>query len=246
MKDSETSSRAPGLFSATRWSVVLSARDGGTQASAKAMDTLCRTYWYPLYAFARRQGRSPQDAQDLTQEFFSRLIEKDYLQAVVQERGRFRSFLLMALKRFLAKEWDREHAQKRGGGQAFIVLDTQWAERRYIGEGSEHLPPDRIYERRWALTLLEQAMVHLGNEYAVAGESVRFDQLKGWLAANRGEIPYEQVAAELGVSEGAARVAVHRMRQRFRELFREEVAATVSTEEEVEDEMGYVRWVLTG
>ena len=210
------------------------------------MDALCQAYWYPLYAFVRRQGRSPQDAQDLTQEFFSRLLEKDYLRAVVQEKGRFRSFLLMALKRFLAKEWDREHAQKRGGGRTVIVLDTELAERRYIGEGSEHLPPDRVYERRWALTLLEQALVRLRGEYAAADEAARFDQLKGWLAASRGEIPYDQVAAVLGSSEGAARVAVHRLRKRFRELFGEEVGATVSTADEVEDEMRYVRRVLAG
>ena len=210
------------------------------------MDALCQAYWYPLYAFVRRQGLSPQDAQDLTQEFFSRLLEKEYLRAVVQEKGRFRSFLLMALKRFLAKEWDREHAQKRGGGRTAIVLDTELAERRYIGEGSEHLPPDRVYERRWALTLLEQALVRLRGEYAAAGDAARFDQLKGWLAASRGEIPYDQVAAVLGASEGAARVAVHRLRQRFRELFREEVGATVSTADEVEDEMRYVRRVLAG
>lgn len=246
MENSGTSTHAPDLFSPTRWSVVLSARDGGTQESAGAMDTLCRTYWYPLYAFARRQGRSPQDAQDLTQEFFFRLLEKDYLRAVVREKGRFRTFLLMALKRFLAKEWDREHAQKRGGGQTAMVFDTEQAERRYVGEGSDHLPPDRIYERRWALALLEQTLVRLQNDYEASGDSTRFDQLKGWLAADRGEIPYDQVAVVLGSSEGAARVAVHRLRKRFRELFREEVAATVSTADEIEDEMRYVRRVLAG
>lgn len=140
-----TSTNAPRLFPATHWSVVLAARGGDDTDSMRALETLCRAYWYPLYAYLRRQGHSPHDAQDLTQGFFARLLEKHYLDAVDRDKGRFRSFLLMALKRFLAKEWERDHAQKRGGGQVALSLDTELAERRYQGEGAEHLAPDRMY-----------------------------------------------------------------------------------------------------
>lgn len=245
MKDSGTSIRAPNLFPHTRWSVVLAARQGGAGESAGALEALCQNYWYPLYAFARQQGHSTHDAQDLTQGFFALLLEKDYLKAVVREKGRFRSFLLVAFKRFLAREWDRDHAQKRGGGRAAIVLDTEFAERRYLGEGTVGLPPDHIYERRWAITLLERGMARLRGEFDTAGRPSDFDRLKGWLTASRGEIAYAQVAAALGVSEGAARVAVHRMRKRFREIFREEIARTVATDAEVEDEVRHLLRALT-
>ena len=215
MTTGPTSTNAPRLFPATHWSVVLAARGGDEAESLRALETLCRAYWYPLYAWLRRQGRSPQDAQDLTQGFFARLLEKRYLDAVDREKGRFRSFLLMALKRFLAKEWERDRAQKRGGGQADLSLDTEMAERRYQGEGSEHLAPDRAYERRWALTLLEQALAALRRDYQALGREAELDCLKGYLTADRGEIPYAEVAGRLGTTEAAARVAVHRMRRRF-------------------------------
>jgi DNA-directed RNA polymerase specialized sigma24 family protein len=234
------------VFPNTRWSVVLAAQNGAVEGSAGALETLCQSYWYPLYAFARQQGRSTQDAQDLTQGFFALLLEKDYLKAVVREKGRFRSFLLVAFKRYLSKEWDRDHAQKRGGGCAAIVLDTEFAERRYLGEGAVGLPPDRIYEHRWALTLLDRAMARLRGEFDATGHTTDFEPLKGWLTASRGEISYTQVAAVLGVSEGAARVAVHRMRKRFREIFREEIAATVATAGEVEDEVRHLLSALAG
>jgi DNA-directed RNA polymerase specialized sigma24 family protein len=246
MNSSGTSIPAPNAFPHTRWSVVLAARNGEASESAAALESLCQSYWYPLYAYARRQGRSPQDAQDLTQGFFALLLEKAYLNAVAREKGRFRSFLLVAFKRFLAKEWDRDHAQKRGCGRAAIVLDTEFAERRYLGEGTVGLPPDRLYEHRWALTLLERGLARLRGEYNGAGRAAEFELLKGWLAASRGEIPYAQVAAALGVSEGAARVAVHRLRKRFREIFRAEIAATVATGEEVDDEVRYLLGVLSG
>jgi RNA polymerase sigma-70 factor (ECF subfamily) len=245
MSDSMSSTNAPKLFPATHWSVVLAARAGNDSDSLRALEALCRAYWYPLYAYLRRQGRSPHDAQDLTQGFFARLLEKHYLDAADQEKGRFRSFLLMALKRYLAKEWERERAQKRGGGQTALSLNTEMAERRYQGEGAEHLPPDRAYERRWALTLLDQALAALRQDYQALGREAEFECLKGYLTAERGEIPYAEVAERLGMTEGTARAAVHRMRSRFRALFRAEISRTVAGPEEVEDEVRHLRRALT-
>jgi len=240
-----SSTNAPRLFPATHWSVVLAARGGDEAASLRALEALCRAYWYPLYGFARRQGQSPHDAQDLTQGFFARLLEKHYLDAADRDKGRFRSFLLMAFKRFLAKEWERDRAQKRGGGQAALSLDTELAERRYQGEGAGHLAPDRAYERRWALTLLDQALAALRQDYQALGREAEFECLKGYLPAERGEIPYAEVAGRLEMTEGTARAAVHRMRSRFRALFRAEIARTVAAPEEVEDEVKHLRRALT-
>ncbi len=231
-------------FVATRWSMVLKARDKASPDSAAALEALCRTYWQPLYAFVRRQGRSSHDAQDLTQGFFARLLEKDYLQAAAREKGRFRTFLRVALKRFLANEWDRARTLKRGGGTFFISRDASTGEERYLSELSDTLSPDRIYEQRWAMALLEQALAHLRAEYA--GREAEFEHLKGVLTADRGAIAYSEIAAALGTTEGAARVAVHRLRKRFRNLFREAVADTVSGPEEVEDELRYLAGVLSG
>jgi len=244
MPDSAQTGAAPSLFLTTHWSVVLAAKDKSSPESAAALEVLCRAYWYPLYAFVRRQGHSPSDAQDLTQEFFARLLAKEYLRAVDREKGRFRTFLRVALRRFLANEWDRARRLKRGGGHTPLPLDTTAAEHRYQGEGDETLPPDRLYERRWARTLLEEALGRLRAEYAAAGKTVEFDQLKGALTAERGSIAYRDLAAALDLSEGAARVAVHRLRKRFREAFRATVAETVSTPEEVEDELRYLVGLL--
>ncbi len=233
-------------FVTTHWSVVLSARQKNSPQSAAALETLCRTYWYPLYAYVRRQGHSPPDAQDLTQEFFARLLEKDYLKAAAREKGRFRTFLIVALKRFLANEWDRAHAQKRGGGQPILSLDTELAEQRYRIEPVEGATAERIFERRWALTLLDRTMAHLREEFTAAGKAAEFDRLKTCLTAERGEISYAELGAASGLSEGAARVAVHRLRKRFREVFREEIAHTVSSAEEIEEEVRYLMSVLAG
>ncbi len=235
-----------GIFATTHWSVVLSARDPSAPDSTAALETLCRTYWYPLYAFVRRQGQSPPDAQDLTQEFFARLLQKDYLRAAAREKGRFRTFLIVALKRFMANEWDRAHALKRGGGQAQVSLDTSLAETRYQLEPPAVAGADQVYERRWALTLLDHAMARLRREYAQRGSTAEFEQLKSVLTADRGDIAYPTIAANLGLSEGAARVAVHRLRKRFREVFREEIAQTVSTPDEVEDEVRHLVAALAG
>jgi DNA-directed RNA polymerase specialized sigma24 family protein len=233
-------------FVTTRWSVVLSARDKNSARSAAALETLCRTYWYPLYAFVRRQGHSPHDAQDLTQEFFARLLQKNYLEAVAREKGRFRSFLLVALKRFLANEWDKSRAQKRGGARSQLPLDTNLAEQRYAGEAHEALSADLIYERRWALTILDRAMTRLHQAYTAQGKEKEFDLLKPCLTADRGEIPYARLAAALHASDGAARLAVHRLRKRFRELFREEISRTVAGPEEIQDEVRHLLKALAG
>ena len=240
---SEVSQARP-VFVTTHWSVVLSARKKDSPQSAAALETLCRTYWYPLYAYVRRQGHSPPDAQDQTQEFFARLLQKDYLKAAAREKGRFRTFLIVALKRFLANEWDRVRAQKRGGGRPLLSLDTELAEQRYRIEPAESATAERVFERRWALTLLDQTMKRLRGEFAATGRAREFDRLKACLTAERGEISYAEIAGALGLSEGTARVAVHRLRKRFREVFREEIAHTVSSAEEIEEEVRYLMGVL--
>jgi RNA polymerase sigma factor (sigma-70 family) len=247
MNGSETTDASPtrqGRFVTTHWSVVLQARDKASAGSQEALETLCQTYWYPGYAFIRSQGHRPEDAQDLTQEFFARLLSKDFLQAARPEKGRFRTFLRVALKRFLANEWDRVRAQKRGGGAAHVSFDTSLAEERLQSEQSIALAPDQIYDRRWALALLDEAMTRLEREYATANKDADVRHLKPHLLAVHGSIPYAEIAAALQTSEGAARVAVHRFRKRFRELFREAVADTVGEADEVEGEIRYVLEIL--
>jgi len=244
VSDSAPSAEGRSLFVTTHWSVVLAAKDKSSPDCAAALEALCRAYWYPLYAFVRRQGHPPCDAQDLTQEFFARLLAKDYLAAAAREKGRFRTFLRVALKRFLANEWDRARRLKRGGGHTPRSLDSATAEERYQAERGGGLPPDRLYERRWAMTLLEQALGRLRAEHTAAGKAAEFERLKAVLMAERGAIQYGVLAAALGLNEGAARVAVHRLRKRFRELFRAAVADTVSGPGEVEGELRYLVGVL--
>jgi RNA polymerase sigma-70 factor (ECF subfamily) len=228
------------LFLTTRWSVVVSAQGKGSGDASAALEALCHAYWYPLYAYVRRLGRSAHDAQDLTQEFFARLLEKEYLRAADRAKGRFRTFLLVALKRFLANEWDRQRAQKRGGGSVAVPIDTVFAESRYAAEPAPTQPVDREYEQRWAMTLLEQAMARLRAEYEHAGRTAEFEQLKEYLTAERGAIPYPAIAAALSLAESGARGAVHRLRKRFRELFRAQIADTVSDPAGVDDEVRHV------
>src|SRR5436190_3040522 len=213
-------------FTATHWSVVLSAQGSSTPA-AEALEKLCRTYWHPLYVYVRRQGHSPHDAQDLTQEFFARLIEKNYLGDVDREKGRFRSFLLASLKHFLANEWDKAKAVKRGGDQSFVSLNSESAETRYSLEPADTLSADKIFERRWALTLLEQVLARLREEYSDTGKTALFDRLKDCLTGDRSSLPYAELGSKAGMSEGAVKVAVHRLRRRYRDLLREEIANTV-------------------
>ena len=212
---------------------------GETQApkAGAALDQLCRTYWYPLYAYVRRRGHNPEDAQDLTQEFFARLLEKKYLKLAAQERGRFRSFLLKSLQHFLINEWVRGTAQKRGGGQQIVPLDDQTAERAYQRESAPDLAPESLYDKRWAMAVLERAMERLGESYAAGGKRELFEQLKGLLLTEASADAYQEAAPRLNMSEGALKVALHRMRHRFREVIREEISQTVATPAEVDEEL---------
>ncbi|MBM4081881.1 MAG: sigma-70 family RNA polymerase sigma factor [Planctomycetes bacterium] len=235
-----------GQFATTRWTIVLTAGRSDTPQAQAALGKLCQTYWYPLYAYVRRQGHSREDAQDLTQEFFAKLIAKHYLGDVDRSKGKFRSFLLASLKHFLANEWDKSRAQKRGGGHTLVALDTQTAENRYRLEPVDTMTADRIYERRWALTLLDEVLKRLREEYAADGKAKLFDQLKVTLTGERSAIPYAQVGTQLGMSEGAVKVAAHRLRQRYREALRAEIAETVASPGEVEGELRHLFAVLSG
>jgi RNA polymerase sigma-70 factor (ECF subfamily) len=235
---STQSSDAPrDVFATTHWTVVLAAGRRSTPQADQALEELCRTYWYPLYAFVRRQGHSKEDAEDLTQAFFARFLEKNYLEGLRSEKGRFRAFLLASLKHFLANEWDRASRQKRGGGTTPLSLDWQSADSRYQIDPADVLSPDKLYDRAWAVTLLERVIIRLGDENAAEGRSKLFEQLKPFLMVGRSAIPYAQAAAALDLAEGAVRVAVHRLRRRYRELLREEIAQTLSDPAQVEEEM---------
>jgi RNA polymerase sigma-70 factor (ECF subfamily) len=249
MQDSQASSLGQSRherFVTTHWSLVLAARHGDSKSARAALEKLCNTYWYPLYAFVRRSGQSPHDAEDSVQGFFAVCLEKNYLDAADKEKGRFRSFLLIALKRFLAKEHDKSQARKRGGGEKPIALEGLTAEQRYALEPAEQLSADKLFERRWALTLLEKVLSRLREEQAAAGKLEAFGQLKEFLLAGGRGTPYAELAARLGMSEGAVKVAVHRLRQRYRELLEEEIANTVASQEEVEEERRYLLAVLSG
>ena len=227
-------------FATTHWTVVLSASRNETTRGREALGALCKTYWYPLYAFVRRQGYSPHDAQDLTQGFFEKLLESESLASVSPEKGKFRTFLLVALKRFLANEWHRAHSQKRGGGSIRVPLQGHTAETRYIAEPVEELTAERLYERRWALTLLEHVLERLQGEFSEVGHGAHFEKLKPYLMADKSSIPYAEAGAALGMSESAVKVAVYRLRRRFRELFREEVAHTVAEPEDLDEEIRHL------
>lgn len=227
-------------FVTTRWTIVLTAGHSDSTQAHVALEKLCQTYWYPLYAYVRRQGHSPEDAQDLTQAFFAKLIAKHYLGDVDRSKGKFRSFLLASLKHFLANEWDKTRAQKRGGSHPFIALDAQTAESRYHLEPVDTMTADKIYERRWALTLLDEVLKRLREKYAAEGKGKLFDQLKVTLTGERSTIPYAEIGTQLGMTEGAVKVAVHRLRQRYRETLRAEIAETVASPGEVEEELRHL------
>ncbi|HLX71004.1 MAG TPA: RNA polymerase sigma factor [Verrucomicrobiae bacterium] len=225
-------------FTPTHWSVVIAAAGHTGSAGARdALEKLCRNYWVPIYAFVRRQGHSPHDAQDLTQEFFARLLEKNYLADADRAKGRFRSFLLASLKHFLANEWDKANAQKRGGGRVLISIDADAVETSFGAELAHELTAEKIFERRWALALLDQVLRRLREEYTRDGKQKQFEQLKQTLTEASRSVPYAEIATRLGTSEGAVRVAVHRLRQRYRELLRAEIADTVASPAEIEDEI---------
>jgi RNA polymerase sigma-70 factor (ECF subfamily) len=233
-------------FSTTHWSVVLAAGRPDAGVSGQALETLCRTYWFPLYGFIRRKGYAPEDAQDLTQEFFARFLEKEYFRRADPQRGRFRSFLLTSLQHFLIHEWHRARAQKRGGGRPLLAWEELSAEGRYQGEALSKLEPDQGFDRRWATTLFQRAVSRLQEESAAAGKGEQFKELKCFLAAEAVPGEYVGVAERLGLTPGAVGVAVHRLRQRYRELVREEIAHTVASPSEVEDEMRYLIGLISG
>ena len=226
-------------FATTRWSVVLSAGGDGSQAR-DALETLCQTYWYPLYVFVRRSGFGADDAQDLTQEFLARLIARGDLGGVDRAKGKFRSFLLASMKHFLSNARDKARALKRGGGAVFVPLDAASAEERYVLEPAHAMTADRVYERRWALTLLDRVLGKLRGEYASRGKEPLFEALKDALAGEKAAGGYAGIAEKLGVTEGTVKVAVHRLRRRYRDLLRSEISETVSSDAEVDEELRHL------
>jgi RNA polymerase sigma-70 factor (ECF subfamily) len=224
------------MFATTRWSLVVAAQHRSQPEAGQALAELCRLYWYPLYGYIRSRGHGHDEAQDLTQEFFARLLEKDGLAAVDQNKGRFRSFLLAACQHFLANQHDHDRAQKRGGGRQSVSIDFRDADGRYGHEPAHGETPERLFERRWALALLERVLARLRGEYEAAGRGRLFHCLKARLTGDRA-VPHAQAAAELGVTEGAIKVAVHRLRQRYRELLRDEIGQTVDDPGQVEEEI---------
>src|SRR5882762_9200845 len=221
-------------FTTTHWSVVLAATREPSPEATEALAELCQTYWYPLYAYVRRKGYEVADAQDLTQGFFARVLEKNYMGAVDRRKGKFRSFLLASLEHFLAKEWTRAHRLKRGGGCAIIPLDSSDTEHRYHLEPADDWTAERIYERRWALTVLEQAMFALEREYSTAGKQRLFEELRPFISGEDEDVSYGDLASRLQMGEGAVRMAVHRLRQRYGEAVRNEIARLVRDPEEIE------------
>ncbi len=236
--------RASPVLAITHWSVVLAAGQSASKAAENALEELCRMYWYPLYAYLRRKGYSEHDAQDLTQGFFEHLIERRTIESVGREKGKFRSFLLSCLNYFLAHERERAGAQKRGGGRELISLNGEEAEQRYRLEPRDERSPERIFEHRWAMTLLDQVLAQLAREFQETGRENLFQKVRPFLVEGKGNGPYRQAADEIGMSEEAFKKAVQRMRRRYSELFRSEIAHTVATKEEVDEELRYLCGVL--
>jgi DNA-directed RNA polymerase specialized sigma24 family protein len=229
-----------GRFATTHWSVVLSASRPESAHYHQALESLCRTYWFPLYAYLRRHGYDTHQAEDHTQAFLANLLAKRGLRLVEPKRGKFRSFLLAALKHFLANERARAGAQKRGGGRRVLSLDYRNAETQYALEPRDELSPEKLFERSWALTVLDRAMARLQAEAAASKKQPQFDRLKACLTAGKNAVAYHQIAAELKMTEGAVKVAVHRLRRRYRELLREEIAQTVATEDQIDEEIRHL------
>lgn len=253
MSTSSPAARAPApsgagrsrtVFAATRWSIVVRAGRNDTPRARRALATLCQAYWYPLYAQVRRRGYSAHDAQDLTQAFFARLLEHGTLAAADPQRGRFRSFLLGSLKHFMVDEWSRARALKRGGGREIVSLDLAAAEMRLGAEPADRGSPDKAFDRQWALALLDTVLHRLEAEYDRAARSELFAVLKPTLAGPRESQPYAELATRLGLNEGAVKVAVHRLRKRYRELLQEEIADTVASPADEMDELHHLFRVL--
>jgi RNA polymerase sigma factor (sigma-70 family) len=232
-------------FVTTHWSVVLTAAHSDTTQACDALAKLCQTYWHPLYTYVRRRGYSPEDAEDLTQGFFAALLERKAVATVSPDKGRFRSFLLASLNHFLSDEWDKARAQKRGGGKV-ISFDTQTAESWLDQVPSQNLTPEKAFELRWAITLLEQVYRKLEEEHRQQGKAELFEALRNTLAGPGNSAPYAELGRRLGLNEGAVKVAVHRLRQRYRALLRETIAETVATEAEVEEELRFLLRTVAG
>jgi RNA polymerase sigma-70 factor (ECF subfamily) len=226
-----------GRFATTHWSVILAAADSSSPQHERALSTLCHAYWFPLYAYLRRHGYDPHQAEDYTQGFFAAILERQGLRRADPKYGKFRSFLLASLKNFLSDEWDRARARKRGGDKKTLSLDLDAAESRYAREPARRLSPEKLFERSWALTVLKQAMDRLKAESTTPDKQRLFDRLKVYISAETDAAAYRQVAAELDMTEGAVKVAVHRLRRRYRELVRDEIAQTVTTEAQVDEEI---------
>ncbi len=239
-----TPSRGPHEFPHTRWSVVLAARQNALPQSAAALEAICQAYWYPVYAYIRHCGHSPHDAQDLAQEFFARLLEKRWLDSADREKGKLRTFLIVAVNRFMANEWRKASAQKRGAHLAHLPMDTAFAESRYAADTSAGLPAEGLFEQQWALTLIDLTVRRLRAEFEGAGKARDFEVLKPCLMADHGSISYSSIGAELGVSEGTAKVAVHRLRKRFRAIYREEIAQTLSEGADLDEELRHLARAL--
>ncbi len=239
------SDRERGQFRTTHWSVVLCAKKWDSPESEQAIATLCETYWYPLYAFVRRTGYSPESAEDLTQGFFARFLEKRLWETVDQRRGRFRSFLLVAVKNFLADEHDKSVALKRGAGRPLVSLDAQRAEERYRLEPAHDLRPEKLFERRWALSLLSTVFDRLGKDYDRAGKGELFRVIQAFLAPGFDQADFQSATERLQMKDGALRMAIHRLRRRYGQLLQEEIAHTVAHESDVEDEIRHLRVTLS-
>ena len=233
----------PSQFPTTQWSLVVAAGDPQRAEARSALVSLCENYWYPLYAYVRRRGYPPDQAQDLTQAFFTRVLEGRYLGRAEPEKGRFRAFLLTSMKFFLADEADRDRAQKRGGGNV-LSLEISSGEARYQREPAHEDTPERIYEQRWALSVLDRVLERLRNEFVSHGRPEHFERLKVFLLG-QSDTPYAALAREMNTSEGALKVAIHRLRKRYRDLFRQEIAETVSDPAEVESELRFLAAALT-
>jgi RNA polymerase sigma-70 factor (ECF subfamily) len=232
------SSAAPGgVFATTQWTVVLAAGNRSTPQSDSALEQLCRTYWFPLYAYVRRRGHTKEDAEDLTQAFFARFLAKNYLEGLNAERGRFRAFLLASLKNFLANEWHKSQRQKRGGGEKPLSLDWQSADTKFQVAATDEPSPDKAFDREWALALLAKVIKRLQAECETEGRGKQFAELKIFLTAGKGELSHADAAEKLGLDETAMLVAVHRLRKRYRQLLRDEIAQTLADDADVDEEM---------
>jgi RNA polymerase sigma-70 factor (ECF subfamily) len=247
MSNSQSESQPPSNlrpdFTTTHWTVVRQAAGDSPQAAA-ALETLARAYWYPLYAYVRRNGNSPHDAEDLTQAFFARLLERGYIQLADRNQGRFRTFLLSSLKNFLINEWKRENREKRGGSHEIFSLDEETAEARFASEAFVEQPPDSLYDRSWAATLLDRALASLHSEFEQSGKLELFERLKVFVWGEKCALSYSEMGVQLNMTENNVKQSVRRLRLRYGELLRAEVAQTVSTPEEVNEELRYLLCVI--